>query len=419
MAAIDLDVDVAMRARDTLVAACQGVASHGLRSALAALGIAIGVAATIALAMVMQSLVASLNRQFDGLGARTLTARADTPFDDALRGHVNHLKTSDVEAMTRWLPQAIDVTPILAVAGPFGGPASYRGRRTVARVFATTGSYARLHGLFATSGRFLADGDDARHRRVCVIGDQTRRDLGLGEHPEGVYLTVLGEWFKIVGVLEKRGPLFGIARDDDVFIPYQTGLALVPPDASPDLVLSFNAGESTDVETLQADAQRVLHQAHRLRASQKDDFLVETADQLRETYAALSAKLTLGLSAVVGLSLIVSGIGILNIMFVSVTERTREIGIMKAVGARDADVLVQFLLEAVLITLAGCAVGLLAGLGAGALLVTAMPDAPPAAVPWGACALATLVATFVGLVFGVIPARRASALTPVEALRYE
>lgn len=408
-----------MKVVDCLEAAWRCLLSHPLRSALAALGIVIGVAATIAIAMVMQSLSASLNRQFEGMGARTLTVRADTSFEETLRGHVHRLRAADVDTLRRIEPPPIDLTPVMSVAGPFGGPVAYRGRSAVAKIFGTTGTYARLHSLFAVTGRFLAPDDDARHRRVCVIGEQTRRDLGLREHPEGEFMLVLGEWFKIVGVLDRRGSLFGITRDDDVLVPYQTALAFAPAGGLPDRVISFNAPDERDIAEMQETARRALRKSHQLRGSQADDLVVETAEELRRTYASLSSRLALGLTAVVGLSLVVSGIGILNIMLVSVTERTREIGIMKAIGARDVDILVQFLLEAVLLTLVGCAFGVLAGLGAGELLTTAMPDSVPAAMPWGACALAVASSAAVGLVFGVVPARRAAALAPIEALRYE
>ncbi len=408
-----------MSAADQLRAAWEGLLAHKLRSALAALGIVIGVAATIVLAMIMQALAGSLNRQFEGLGARTLTVHADTAFEDALRGRVNRLRLSDVDALRRLDTRVAEVTPMLAVAGPFGGAVSYRGHDAVSKIFGTTESYARLHRLFAASGRFLTGIDDASHRRICVIGERTRRDLGLGAHPEGEFIQVLGAWFKVVGVLDKRGALFGISQDDDLLIPYDTALAFVAPDRGPDLLISFDVPGDTPLADVQDETRRVLRRAHRLRASQADDFVVETAEELRATYTALSAKLTLGLGIVVGISLLVSGIGILNIMLVSVAERTREIGIMKALGARDADVLRQFMLEATSLTLLGCVAGVVLGLGVGAALVAAMPDTPPPAVPWGACVLSALSSAVVGLVFGVVPAQRAAALPPVEALRHE
>ena len=408
-----------MTGADQLRAAWEGLLAHKLRSALAALGIVIGVAATIVLAMIMQALAGSLNRQFEGLGARTLTVRADTSFEEVLRGRVNRLRLSDLDTIRRFDGRAVDVTPMLSVAGPFGGAVAYRGHNAVSKIFGTTESYARLHRLFASSGRFLSGIDDDSHRRVCVIGERTRRDLGLGPHPEGEFIQILGAWFKVVGVLEKRGSLFGISQDDDLLIPYQTALTLVAPDRAPELLISFDVPGETPLADLQEESRRVLRRAHRLRVGEDDDFVVETAEELRATYASLSAKLTLGLGVVVGISLFVSGIGILNIMLVSVAERTREIGIMKALGARDADVLRQFMLEATLLTLLGCVAGVLVGLGVGAALVASMPDTPPPAVPWVACGLSALSSAIVGLVFGIVPAQRAAALPPVEALRYE
>jgi putative ABC transport system permease protein len=406
------------RMSDCLRLGLEGIIAHKMRSALAALGIVIGVAATIAVVTVMQSLTASLNRQFEGLGSRTLTVYPYTTLDDILRGRTHRLRLADLDLIRRRVEGIGDIAPRVGVGSPFGDVHA-RGVSTRTRIFGTTAAYADVHRTFPSTGRFLTHDDDASRRRVVVLGEQVRQDLKLPEQAVGQFVTIAGDWFKVVGVMEPRGDLFGMSQDNYVLIPYGTAISLDAGRPPQDLVVAFNVAEEKLVDETRDRVLDLLRRAHGLKAGQDNDFKVETANQLRSSYEVLSKKVTAALAAVVGISLLVAGIGIMNIMFVSVTERTREIGIAKALGARDSFILLQFLFEAGLLALlgglAGAAVGLLAGHG----LTGLVPDGERAWAPWWATVLPLGSCLVVGVVFGIIPANKAASILPIEALRYE
>ena len=407
------------RALDGLAAAAEGLLAHKLRSALTALGIVIGVAATIAVVILMQSLTASLNRQFAGLGSRTVTVRAYTSVEDALRGRFHRLTLADLEVLRRRVEGIRDITPRISVGTGFANEIRYRGVSSATRLYGTTASYAELHNLFPVRGRFLSADDDRTHRRVCVIGERVRQNLKLPADPVGAYIVIAGEWFKVVGVMEARGELFGLSQDDYVLMPYNTALSLNADREPQDLQVAFNVASEDRIEPVQDRVRALLRQSRHLGALQEDDFQVHTAKQLRATYEALSDKLAAALAGIVAVSLVVGGIGIMNVMLVSVTERTREIGIAKALGATRRFILSQFLIEAVLLAVAGGICGVVLGLGAGYMLTAAIPDATFAAAPWWSIPLPLALCACVGVVFGIVPAGKAAALSPVDALRQE
>jgi len=395
-----------------------GLAAHKLRSALAALGIVIGVAATICVVTLMQTLTASVNRQFQGLGSRTLTVHAYTSVDDALHGRMHRLKLTDLEALRRALDDIQDITPRITVGGTFSD-VSAAGVTTRTRVSGTTSSYEAVHQSYPQAGRFLTDDDDRTRRRVCVLGDRVRQDLKLPGDGVGAFVIIGGDWFKVVGVMERRGDMLGISQDDYVLVPYGTALSLNAGGPEQDLAVTFNAPSEARVEEIRERAVAVLERLRGAAPGQEADFRVETASQLRATYEELSRKVTGALGGIVGVSLLVAGIGIMNIMFVSVSERTREIGIAKALGATDAFILRQFLVEAGLLALLGGAAGAALGLVAGYGLSSLIPDAPRAWPPWWAIVLPLATCGLVGIVFGIVPASKAASILPVEALRHE
>jgi putative ABC transport system permease protein len=219
--------------------------------------------------------------------------------------------------------------------------------------------------------------------------------------------------------MEKQGDLFGISRDNYMIIPFKTGQSIIGNNTRPQLQITLAVRDSGRMDETRNRIAAVLRQAHRLKFNENDDFEINSADQIAKSFDKLSSTVTLVMSGVVGIALLVGGIGVMNIMLVSVKERTREIGICKALGARSRDILLQFLIEAVTLSLLGGLVGLVIGYAFGAGIAGMIPDFPPAVVPWWAALLAVLFSGGVGVVFGVVPASQAARLDPIDALRYE
>jgi putative ABC transport system permease protein len=195
--------------------------------------------------------------------------------------------------------------------------------------------------------------------------------------------------------MEKRGEIFGMSQDNYMIIPFKTGQSLIGNNTRPQLSITVAVRDLAKLDETRTRIRAVMRQAHRLKSEERDDFEIDSADQVAKSFDKISTTVTLVMGGVVGIALLVGGIGIMNIMLVSVKERTREIGICKAIGARSRDILLQFLIAAMI------------------------PDFPPAVVPWWAVALSVLFSGSVGVVFGVVPASQAARLDPIDALRYE
>jgi putative ABC transport system permease protein len=254
---------------------------------------------------------------------------------------------------------------------------------------------------------------------VAVIGETVRQNLKLPKDPVGEFIEMGGEWFKVVGVTEPRGEMFGFSQDDYAIIPFATGMAAYANPVRQDIEISFTVADIEDIEPVKDRVTALLRQLHQLKPGERNDFKVQTASQLTESFSQVIATVTVVLGGIVSVSLLVGGIGIMNIMLVSVTERTREIGISKALGAKRHHILLQFLIEATVLSLLGGLVGILLGYGLGFGAAKLLPGFPDAYVPWWAVVLAFGFSTVVGVVFGLMPAAKAAKLDPIEALRYE
>jgi len=235
----------------------------------------------------------------------------------------------------------------------------------------------------------------------------------------GEFIRVGDEWCRVVGVMEQRGELFGFSQDDYVLLPYTTMQRLLGSSRRFDIQIQLLVDDLERMDEVIERIRRVLRQQHNLRAGEDDDFRVQTSEQLTASFNQIVNTITAVAGGIVGISLLVGGIGIMNIMLVSVTERTREIGILKALGARRIDIMLQFLIEAVLLCILGGLVGIALGYGAGALVAMMLPGFPPAHVPLWAILLSVGFSGAVGILFGILPAAKAARLDPIEALRYE
>jgi putative ABC transport system permease protein len=396
--------------------ALASVRAHRLRSFLTSLGIVVGVASVITIISLIQGMSVNISRQFEGLGGNGLVVRAHQEYKDILRGKINYLRFEDIDQVAGHVDGIREMCPVFY---PGSTEVRHAGRSGYARVTASTPAYQDVQQRYVVLGRFISASDEANARRVAVIGEKLIETLHLKENPVGQFIQFSKEWFKIIGVIEKRGEIFGMSQDDLVIIPFKTGRSIIGNDRQPQIEIHISMTNIERSDAMKRQISAVIRKSHRLGQGQADDFEVQSADQLAKTFDKLSNMVTLVMSGIVGIALLVGGIGIMNIMLVSVTERTREIGICKALGARNKDILLQFLVEAVLLSAMGGLIGVALGYAMGAGLAKLLPDFPDAFVPLWAIVASLLFSSGIGIVFGVVPASNAAKLDPIEALRYE
>jgi putative ABC transport system permease protein len=397
--------------------ALASIRSHRMRSFLTMLGVIIGVASVICIVSLLQGLTRSVMNEFKGFGGDALQIRSDTSREDWLIGKYNMLRPADLDLVKYRVAGVSNVTPLSGLALP--GGVRNGGHTSGAQVFATTSWFQLANQSYPRLGRFITDSDNDTRRRVVVLGDKARADLKLGDDCIGTFIQVGGEWFKIVGLMEARGEIFGQSQDNYVVIPFETGRALVGSQRPQDMVILLTVDNLDAVNDVTSRITALLRRAHKISPKDKDDFKVETSQSITQTIERVSSTITVVISAVVGISLLVGGVGIMNIMLVSVTERTREIGIAKALGAPRGFILMQFLIEAMVLAVLGGVVGIGLGWLLGVLAAKMIPHFPPPAVPWWAIVGATGFSALVGMLFGILPARRAANLAPIDALRHE
>jgi putative ABC transport system permease protein len=401
---------------ECLRSAMSSIRAHRLRSFLTMLGVIIGVSSVICVIALVQGMSASISQQFAGLGSSTLTLRAETPVEDQLRGQQNRLRLADVDELRYRMDGIRHITPMVPVNA---GQVTYRSNSAAGQFYGTTESLQDVQQLFPRLGRFITASDDVSRRRVVVLGEKIREDLKLPENPIGEFVQIGREWFKVVGVMESRGELFGFNQDAFLIMPYSTALAFSGVMVRQDFSITFSV---IDVEALETVKQRVIgliRRAHGLEKDDPNDFRVEASDTIAKTFNTITSTITAVVAGIVGISLLVGGIGIMNIMLVSVTERTREIGIAKALGAPRHYILLQFLIEAMLLAMIGGVIGIVLGFGLAFGIAALIPNFPPPAVPWWAVLGSCLFSMLIGMVFGILPASKAANLVPIDALRYE
>ncbi|MDC1528356.1 ABC transporter permease [Gammaproteobacteria bacterium] len=402
---------------ESLSSAFASIRAHGFRSFLTTLGIVIGVAAVIGMVSIIQGLSYFVNQQFDGLGTNSLTIQSYTPRADALQGRRARITVDDLELIKARVEGITSITPIIFSNGA-NNQIQYGSQITATQLSGTTYAYQNVFGIYMQNGRFLSDSDNNTRRRVAVIGEELRNNLSLPDNPVGEFVKIGDEWVRIVGLAEPRGQILGQSQDNYMVVPFNTMRTLSGNQVEPDIFIQLSLRDISQTENIRNRITALLRDAHDLDEEDDDDFQVQTSEQLASTVTSILGSVTLVMGGIVSISLLVGGIGIMNIMLVSVTERTREIGICKAIGAKRHQILLQFLFESLVLCMIGGFIGLLLGYGIG-LAVAAAIDLPEAYVPLWAVVLAFGFSAFVGIVFGIMPAAKAANLDPIEALRFE
>ncbi|TAK13998.1 MAG: FtsX-like permease family protein [Anaerolineae bacterium] len=399
------------------VEALESLSSNKLRSGLTILGIVIGVAAVIAMLAIGNGAEATITGSIEGIGTNLLFV---IPGGGQDVRNPKPLTLGDAEALRDPLvaPSVLNVAPALQSTVEV----SYGGETAFTNLSGVTAEYSPVRNSYVTEGEFINVAHVLGRASVAVIGTGTAEDLfGRKEGLVGETIRIDGQPFRIIGVLEEKGGQF--QEDDAVMIPLSTAQVRVLRRNTSDQVDAIFAqsidGESVDLAV--EEISQVLRARHRSEIGQ-DDFSVLTQRDFLATFETITGVLTIFLGGIAGISLVVGGIGIMNIMLVSVIERTREIGLRKAVGARKRDILIQFLLESLLLSLLGGFIGILLGWGlsalVGAIAAASNTDLVPL-VGVDAILLSTVFSSVVGLLSGIYPAFRAANLEPVEALRYE
>jgi len=403
---------------ETLAVALEALRANKLRSFLTMLGIVIGVAAVIAMVALGRGAQQSVKERIASLGTTLLTVtpgQARGPGFVASSSDRAPLMMDDSDAIDERAAFVTAVQPEISRSLQV----VYGSRNTNTAVVGATANYLEVRRFTIDSGRMFSTAEDAARRRVAVVGPQVVSDLGVAAPAAlvGENVRINGIQFEVIGVLASKGQGAGFANpDDQVLVPIQTArYRLIGNDHL--RAINVLSPSEDDIPATMAEVRRILRREHRLRTGQDDDFTIRIQSDFLATLGETTQVFTYLLAGIAAVSLLVGGIGIMNIMLVSVTERTREIGVRKALGATQANILLQFLIEAVVLCLLGGTVGI--GLGSGSAVFLRSAFQWNTSVGASSILIAFAFAAAVGVVFGVWPARRAAALDPIESLRYE
>ncbi|MBN2307678.1 MAG: ABC transporter permease [Candidatus Hydrogenedentes bacterium] len=397
----------------TLKVALRSLLANKLRSILSMLGIIIGVGAVIAMLAVGAGAQKQVLDHVTALGSNLIMVMPGQPRSGGVRGgSYQTLTVEDAQAILAEVPEVEKASPVARGNGQF----KYYNKNKESSIMGVTLTYLGIRNFSIEQGRNFTVSEVEQRVKVAVLGADTAEELFGEDDPIGEQIKIAGVTFKVVGVLKAKGTQGPFSFDDQALVPYTTAMdRILGTDYLSEIDLEI--AEDSDQEAVQAAIEDVLRKRHAIRAGQDDDFHVRNMAEMVETATSVTRTFSLLLGSVAAISLVVGGIGIMNIMLVTVTERTREIGIRKAIGAKDRDILVQFLLESILMSALGGVVGV--GAGVSVAQVSSLVSGFTAVVEPVSVALALSFAVCVGVFFGFYPARRAAALDPIEALSYE
>lgn len=398
---------------ESVIMAWGSITSNKMRSLLTMLGIIIGVAAVIALMSIGYGVQSKIESNILSLGSNTITITPGTGRKPGVRpaaGSMQTLTYKDYLAV-RNLPNIKYAAPLvstsyLVVSG---------NKNWTTRIYGCTEDYATLSSLDVQEGRFWTEKEYNARSRVCVIGKTVATGLFGNESPIGQKVRINGDPFTVIGLLSEKGYSF-MDQDDRILIPFTTVQErMLHITYVNNIVIS--ADNPDDLTQIESDVTNLLRTRHRIQTGKEDDFSIQNSQDLMETMKSTTQTLTVFLGSIAAISLLVGGIGIMNIMLVSVTERTKEIGIRKALGATYSMIVIQFLIESVMVSVAGGIIGVILGIGISKLIpMVSSLDTVLSITPMIG---SFLFSVFIGLVFGLYPAQKAAKLNPIDALHYE
>lgn len=401
--------------KESFLMAWASLVANKLRSLLTMLGIIIGVAAVIALVSIGNGVKQDIEDSISSLGSNLLVVMPGAPRTPGVRpsqGSMKSLKISDYEAIAK-------LEGVKAASPMTNGSyvVIYQNKNWTTSVAGVNSNFQDVNNWTMTSGRFFSDKNVQNRERVAVVGQTVVKNLFADEDPVGKEIRVKNIPFRVIGVLKSKGNgTMGNDQDDTVLIPYTTSMERVEGIDYLRRVYVV-AKDDEGIDRLQADIENLLRVRHNIKDTNLDDFNIQNMKSIMETVAQTTGTFTLFLGAVAAISLVVGGIGIMNIMLVSVTERTREIGVRKALGATYSVIVTQFLIEAVVISLMGGFIGIAFGIGASKVIGMVSGMSTVVSVPTIIMSFAFSMA--IGLIFGIYPARKAAKLNPIDALHYE
>jgi putative ABC transport system permease protein len=407
--------------KESAAMAIDTIRANKLRSSLTILGVSVGVVTVIFMVSIIQGLNRAFAQQIEALGSNTIWAlKFDPGFGrqpTAEERQRKELTMDDAEAIRREAPSIVGVSPLHR---NIASTVRYADKETNTPVLVgATPYYEFVQSAYAERGRFINEVDMEQRANVCVLAKDVAQALFPLEDPLDKELKINGSPFRVVGLMEPLGKFFGQSRDNQLLIPLTTFDKYYPDYTAPGtlFIIICRPKSRADVQNAVDELTDILRRRRRLPPAQPNNFFVSTQDSLLDIYNQLTGATALVLTAISFVALMIGGIGVMNIMLVSVTERTKEIGIRKAVGATRFNILSQFLIEAVALTAMGGAAGLIVGEVASLLMNKYSPL--PAFVPFWAIAVGIGISAAVGIVFGLWPAWKAARLDPIEALRYE
>jgi putative ABC transport system permease protein len=388
------------------------------RSLLTALGIIIGIAAVIAVVSVGQGATVMMKAQISSMGnnlVMVFNGSSRTGGFHGGGGSQQTLTAEDADAIQEECPEAVAVSPLIRS----GAQIIYKENNWGTSVQGVSASYPDVRNWEVSAGAFFTDSETRSGARVCVLGQTVVENLFAGEDPIGKTIRIKNMVFRVLGVMARKGSTaWGQDQDDTILMPWTTCRRTIEKSTFNNvsqIMISLRTLEGQDAAEKEINA--ILRQRHHLSVGTDDDFTIRDMTEMTDTITSVSRLMTVLLTAIASISLVVGGIGIMNIMLVSVTERTREIGLRMAVGARGRDILMQFLVEAIVLSAVGGIIGLALGIFAARAVATY--NHWPVEISTSSIILALSVSAGVGITFGFFPALRASRLNPIESLRYE
>lgn len=402
--------------KEGFLMAWASLVANKMRSLLTMLGIIIGVAAVIALVSIGYGVRSQIQDSISSLGSNLLMVYPGAPRTPGVRPTADSQKTLKLEDYTT-ISHLQDIDMASPVSAGSSYVVIYTNKNWTTSVNGVNSDFQYINNWTVKSGRFITASQVERRERVAVIGATVATNLFGTEDPVGKDIRIKNNPYKVIGVLESKGSgSFGNDQDDVIYIPYTTGMERLQG-VDYLRMIYIKAKDGVDLDRLQTDVENILRVRHNIKNPELDDFNVRNMATIMATVEETTATMTLFLGAVAAISLVVGGIGIMNIMLVSVTERTREIGVRKALGATYRVIVMQFLIEAVVISLVGGAIGILVGIGTSKLIgaLTSMKTV----ISMGPILLSFGFSMAIGLVFGLYPARKAAKLNPIDALHYE